>query len=80
MKLGSEFRNTEFSELQLDEECDGVISGCRKVKSTITMDASNMKHVRVEEKTTHIERITEGDKILRTAIVDDLVSKREYTR
>nr|ABO93625.3 fatty acid binding protein b [Mesocestoides vogae] len=79
MKLESTFKNTEFT-FKLGEECDEVTADGRKVKSTITMDGSTMKHVQVGEKTTHIERVIEGDKMLTTVTVDDLVSKREYTR
>uniref|UniRef100_A0A5K3FKB7 Lipocln_cytosolic_FA-bd_dom domain-containing protein n=1 Tax=Mesocestoides corti TaxID=53468 RepID=A0A5K3FKB7_MESCO len=80
MNLDSAFKNTEFTEFKLGEECDEVTANGRKVKSTITMDGSTMKHVQVGEKTTYIERIIEGDKMLTTATVEDLVSKQEYTK
>ncbi|VDD77369.1 unnamed protein product [Mesocestoides corti] len=50
MKLESTFKDTKFTELELPETCDEVTPNRRKVKSTIKMDTSTMKHVQVGKK------------------------------
>uniref|UniRef100_A0A5K3G003 Lipocln_cytosolic_FA-bd_dom domain-containing protein n=1 Tax=Mesocestoides corti TaxID=53468 RepID=A0A5K3G003_MESCO len=58
------FKNTKFTEFDLSKVRDEVTSDRRKLKSTMTMDISNMKHVQVGAKTTHFEKVIEGDNML----------------
>ncbi|VDD78545.1 unnamed protein product [Mesocestoides corti] len=60
----STFKNTKFTEFDLSKVRDEVTSDRRKLKSTMTMDISNMKHVQVGAKTTHFEKVIEGDNML----------------
>uniref|UniRef100_A0A803KBZ0 Fatty acid-binding protein 3 n=1 Tax=Xenopus tropicalis TaxID=8364 RepID=A0A803KBZ0_XENTR len=76
----STFKNTEVS-FKLNEEFDECTADDRKCKSFVTIEDGKMKHVQKwDGKETILIREVDGDKLVLTLTLGDVVSTRHYEK
>ncbi|XP_075926145.1 fatty acid-binding protein, heart-like [Petromyzon marinus] len=80
VKTVSAFKNTELT-FRLGEEFEETTADDRKVKSTVTQEGGRVVHVqRWDGRETQLIRELQGDQMIMTCRVGDVVSTRTYER
>ncbi|NP_001085576.1 fatty acid binding protein 3 S homeolog [Xenopus laevis] len=76
----STFKNTEVS-FKLNEEFNETTADDRKCKSLVTLEDGKLKHVQKwDGKETTLIREVDGDKLVLTLTLADVVSSRHYEK
>lgn len=80
LQTQSTFKNTEIK-FHLNEEFDEITADDRKVKSLITLEDGVLKHVQKwNGKETTLLREVNGNKLILTLTLGDVVSTRHYEK
>ncbi|XP_069612771.1 fatty acid-binding protein, heart [Ranitomeya imitator] len=80
LQTQSTFKNTEVK-FKLNEEFDETTADDRKVKSLVTLEDGKLKHVQKwEGKETILLREVNGNKLLLTLTLGEIVSTRHYEK
>ncbi|KAM8976409.1 fatty acid-binding protein, heart [Pelodytes ibericus] len=80
LQTQSTFKNTEVH-FKISEEFDETTADDRKCKSLITLEDGKLKHVQKwDGKETTLVREVNGDKLLLTLTIGDVVSTRHYEK
>lgn len=80
LRTQSAFKNTEVK-FKLNEEFDETTADDRKVKSVVTLKDGKLIHVQKwDGKETTLLREVDGDKLVLTLTLGDVVSTRHYEK
>ncbi|XP_006631365.1 fatty acid-binding protein, heart [Lepisosteus oculatus] len=80
VRTQSTFKNTEIK-FKLGEEFDETTADDRKVKSLVTVDGGKLVHVQKwEDKETSLVREVNGNQLVLTLTMGDVVSTRTYVK